>query len=98
MTVYMIVEVTEVRDKEKYLEYVKKVPKTVTAFGGKYLARGGKVEVICGDWQPGRLVIVEFDSMESYQAWLNSDEYRAIAPLREESAKTNAVVVEGERQ
>ena len=50
MPVYMIVEATEVTDKKKYSEYIKKVPPTIEKFGGTYLARGGAVTVVAGDW------------------------------------------------
>ncbi len=95
MAVYMIIEAKEVMDKAGYGEYIKKVPQTIEKFGGKYLARGGNVTVVSGDWKPNRVIIVEFASMDKFNAWCRSPEYRAIAPLREQSAKTNAVVVEG---
>lgn len=95
MAVYMIVEAKEVKDKEKYREYIQKVPETIEKFQGKYLARGGGVSVVSGDWKPERLIIVEFTSMDKFQAWFDSPEYRLIAPLREQSAITNAIVVEG---
>ena len=95
MSVYMIVEAKEVMDKKKYGDYIQKVPETIARFGGRYLARGGQVKVVSGDWKPSRLIIVEFDSMAKFDSWWNSPEYRAIAPLREESTKTNAIVVEG---
>lgn len=95
MSVYMIVEAKEVLNKEMYMEYVRQVPAIVEKFGGRYLARGGKTTVISGDWHPARLIIVEFESMDNLQSWWNSSEYRKIAPIREQSAKSNAVVVEG---
>lgn len=95
MSVYMIVEAKEVMDQKGYGEYIRKVPQTIEKFGGRYLARGGQVTVVSGDWKPTRMIIVEFDSMEKFQAWWDSPEYRAIAPLREQSTKTNAIVVEG---
>ena len=95
MAVYMIVEAKEIKDKEKYSEYIRKVPQTIEKFAAKYLARGGRVTVASGNWKPERLIIVEFASMEKFQAWFNSPEYRLISPLREESATTNAVVIEG---
>lgn len=95
MSVYMIVEVKEVFDKQKYGEYIKKVPQIIEQFGGKYIVRGGDVSVVAGDWHPTRVIIVEFESMEKFQAWWNSPQYHAVAHLRENSAKTNAVVVKG---
>jgi uncharacterized protein (DUF1330 family) len=95
MAVYMIVEAKEIMDMNKYGEYIRKVPITIAKFGGRYLARGGQVLTLSGDWNPSRLIIVEFASMEKFRSWWNSSEYRLVAPLREQSAKTNAVVVEG---
>jgi uncharacterized protein (DUF1330 family) len=95
MPVYMIVEAEEVMDKKGYGEYIQKVPQTIEKFDGKYLARGGEARVLSGDWNPARLIIVEFESIDKFNAWWDSPEYRLIAPLRENSAKTNAVIVEG---
>jgi len=95
MSVYMIVEAKEILDREKYGEYIQKVPETVARFGGTYLARGGEVTVIAGDWSPARLILIEFESVDRFQAWFNSPEYREVAPLREASAKVNAIVIEG---
>jgi uncharacterized protein (DUF1330 family) len=95
MSVYMIVEAKEVFDKQMYGEYIRNVPQTIEKFGGRYLARGGQITVVSGDWNPDRLIIVEFDSMDKFQAWWNSPEYRKISRLREQGAKTNAIVVEG---
>jgi uncharacterized protein (DUF1330 family) len=94
----MIVEAKEVMAKEKYGEYIRKAPQTIEKFGGKYLARGGNVRVLSGEWNPTRVIIVEFDSMDRFQAWWSSPEYRAIAPLREKATKTNAIVVEGNHE
>ncbi len=95
MAVYMIVEAIEVMDKRKYGEYIQKVPALIEQFGGRYLARGGQVTRVHGDWEPARLVIVEFPSRDAFNAWFSSPEYKAVAPLREQGARTNAVVVEG---
>lgn len=95
MSVYFTVEIKEVFDKEKYTQYVQKVPPIVEKFGGRYLARGGKTITIAGDWNPMRFIIIEFENIEKFNAWWNSPEYRAVAPLREQSAITNAIVADG---
>ena len=95
MSVYMIVEALEVMDKKKYGEYIRKVPATIERFGGRYLVRGGEVTLVHGGWKPSRLIIVEFASMDTFNAWFHSPEYGAIAPLREQGARTNAIVLEG---
>jgi uncharacterized protein (DUF1330 family) len=64
-------------------------------YGGKYVARGGKNETLEGAWQPNRLVILEFPSMEQAKAWVNSPEYAPARALRHKYAKSKMVVVEG---
>jgi uncharacterized protein (DUF1330 family) len=67
----------------------------VAAFGGKYLARGGKVETLEGDWIAKRLVILEFETAARAKEWLNSKEYSAARALRHKTAQSNMIVVEG---
>lgn len=95
MPVYMIVEIKKVTDKKKYAEYVRKVPQTVKKFAGTYLARSNEIKAVSGKWKPARLIIIKFPSMAEFKAWWNSPVYRSIVPLRETSAETNAIVVEG---
>jgi uncharacterized protein (DUF1330 family) len=94
MPAYMIVE-TKTKDPEKYAQYVSKVPKIAAHYGGRYLARTSKVEPLSGGWKPERLIILEFPSVDNIHRWLDSAEYRAIAPLREAGAETRAVILDG---
>jgi uncharacterized protein (DUF1330 family) len=92
--VYFIAEIS-VTDPETYAVYLRKVRDTVENHGGRYLARGGTVVPIGGGWHPERLVVIEFPSFDRMNAWLSSEEYRALAPLREASAQSRAAAVEG---
>jgi len=94
MSAYVIVDI-QVTDPVGYEEYKKLAPPIVAAYGGKYLARGGKTETLEGDWSPKRLVILEFESAERAKEWLNSPEYRAARQLRRQTTQTNMVVIEG---
>ncbi len=94
MPAYVIVDIN-VTDPIPYEEYKKLAPPVVAAYGGKYLARGGKVETLEGDWSPTRLVILEFESAERAKQWLESPEYSAGRQLRHKTATSNMIVVEG---
>lgn len=94
MPAYAIVEV-EIEDPEKYEEYKKLVPPLLEKYGARYLARGGRVETLEGDWKPGRLVVVEFPSLERAREWWASEEYRPAKRMRQEASRTRMVVVEG---
>ena len=94
MPAYIVVEV-EVNDPERYENYKAMVPPSLAAYGGRFLVRGGKVETLEGDWAPKRFVMVEFPSLEKAKAWWNSAEYAEAKALRQATAKTQMIVVEG---
>jgi uncharacterized protein (DUF1330 family) len=94
MPAYTVVEV-EVEDPVRYEDYKKMVPPSLEPFGGRFLVRGGKVETLEGEWAPKRLVIVEFPSVEKAKAWWSSSEYAEAKALRQATAKTQMIVVEG---
>ena len=94
MPAYVIVDIT-VTDPVGYEDYKKLAPPAVAAYGGKYLARGGRVEALEGDWAPTRLVILEFESVERAKQWLESPEYRPARQLRRRMATGTMIVVEG---
>jgi len=94
MPAYCLAEV-DVTDSQGFAEYSTGVPATIAQYGGRYLARGGRVERVEGDWEPKRLVIVEFPSVEQALAWYHSPEYSAIRSIRERTANTRFVIVEG---
>ncbi|HEX8151021.1 MAG TPA: DUF1330 domain-containing protein [Pyrinomonadaceae bacterium] len=94
MAAYVVVEV-EVRDKEMYENYKRMVPPTLAAYGGRFVVRGGEVETLEGDWSPGRVVIVEFPSVERAKAWWGSEEYAEAKALRQATARSRMIVVAG---
>lgn len=94
MSAYVLVDI-QVTDPVGYEEYKKLAPATVALYGGKYIARGGKTETLEGDWSPKRLVILEFESVERAKAWLNSPEYREPRKMRQQTTRTNMIVIEG---
>ncbi|HWY51565.1 MAG TPA: DUF1330 domain-containing protein [Chthoniobacterales bacterium] len=94
MAAYVIVEI-EVVDPVGYEEYKKQAAATVHQHGGKYIVRGGKAEVLEGDWNPKRIVVLQFESMERAKEWLNCEEYREPRKMRHRTAKTNMILVEG---
>ncbi len=94
MAAYAIADV-EVTDPAKFQEYGSQVPATVEKYGGKYLVRGGAIEKAEGDWEPSRMAIIEFESMEQLKRWYYSQEYSGPMQLRQQSANTNVLFVEG---
>jgi uncharacterized protein (DUF1330 family) len=94
MSVYVIADV-EVIDAAGYEDYRRQVPATITAHGGRYLARGGATEKLEGSGLPKRCVILEFLSMAAFRGWWDSPEYQALRGIRERTTKSHLVVTEG---
>jgi uncharacterized protein (DUF1330 family) len=94
MAAYVIVE-TDITDPEGYEGYRAAAPGAVAAAGGRYLARGGELEVLEGHWRPPRLVVLEFDDLVAARRWYDSEAYRQARRLREGAARVRMVAVQG---
>lgn len=94
MPAYVIVNIT-VRDPVRYEEYKRLATPTVSAYGGRYVARGGAVDVREGDWSPSRLVILEFPTVAQARAWWDSPEYAPAKAVRQSCAAAQLVITEG---
>ncbi len=94
MTAYIILDI-KVTDPVRYAEYKDLAAPTVAQYGGKYLIRGGKAENLEGDWEPARMVVLQFDSVEQARKWLDSPEYRPALDLRHQTSITRSIIVEG---
>ena len=94
MCAYVIVEI-DIVDPAGYEEYKQLASATVEKYGGKYVVRGGAAETLEGDWNPKRIVVLQFDSIQRAKEWLNCDEYREPRKMRHRTARTRMVVVEG---
>ena len=94
MSAYVIGEV-EITDPQSYQEYAKRVPETIAKHGGRYLARGGAVEIREGDWSPKRVVILEFPSMDQARKGYDSPDYGPVLAIRLKAARSKLIFVEG---
>ena len=94
MAVYVIADI-EVLDPALFEEYRQKVPATIAAYGGRYVARGGHTEVLEGSWEPKRCVVLEFPDMERFKTWWSSPEYAPLRALRQRASNSSLVVTQG---
>ncbi|MEU6657823.1 DUF1330 domain-containing protein [Streptomyces sp. NPDC046821] len=95
MPAYVIADVQLTGDVEELAEYRSQVVATLEPYGGRYLARGGDVDVVEGAWAPGQIVLVEFPDVVAARAWNDSPEYQAIAPLRIRNTDSKRLIVQG---
>jgi len=94
MAAYAIIDV-DIYDIELYLQYQQAVRPLIEAAGARYLARGGEIVVFEGDYQPRRLVLVEFPSLQAMEDFYESDAYRALEAKRRTCSNARIVGLEG---
>ncbi len=94
MAAYIIAQI-EITDPPLFEEYRRQVPPTLAPYGGKFIVRGGQSETLEGNWEPRRLVVLEFPDRESARAWWASSEYSAAKALRQRAARTELIIIDG---
>jgi uncharacterized protein (DUF1330 family) len=92
---YIVVNIADVKDAARYEDYKAEAPAVIRKHGGEYVVRGGRFEIVEGDWKPNRVVILRFPNMASAKAFIDDPEYQPLKQLRQSVCKTDMVVVEG---
>jgi uncharacterized protein (DUF1330 family) len=92
---YIIVDM-QITDMEQYKQYMAEAPAAVKAAGGEYLVRGGRFEVMEGQWQPARVAMLRFPSFEQAKAFYDGEMYKAARAKRAGATQFfNMILVEG---
>jgi len=94
MSAYIVVD-GDVTDPVRYEAYKKLAQTAIAKHGGRYLVRGGETRVLEGEWQPNRIVVLEFPSANAIRRFYSSPEYKAARAQREGAAQMNMIAVEG---
>jgi uncharacterized protein (DUF1330 family) len=81
------------RDMERFRPYAAAVPEVVRSFGGRFLARGGKVTPIAGHFVPERVVLIEFPSVDDALAFYISDRYAPLLEIRLATTEARLVIM-----
>ena len=90
-----MVDIREIKDPGKMEQYISRVACVVEKFGGRYLVRGRPFEVVEGAYQPVRLAMLEFPSMDQARRWYDSEEYRELKQMRLEATVSNGFFMTG---
>ena len=94
MAAYVLANVT-IKEPVRYEDYRRLVTPTLEKYGGRFIVRGGPVEVLEGAWRPGRLVIIEFPTAEQARTWWSSPEYTEAKLIRQATSEGTLLIVEG---
>ncbi|WP_439938723.1 DUF1330 domain-containing protein [Nocardia sp. N13] len=92
--VYVIADI-EVTDPDAYEDYKRLSSAAAEKYHGRWLVRGGAIDLLEGDWEPHRLVVVEFEDEEAARRWYSSPEYAEAKAVRLRSAKSSLLLVRG---
>ncbi len=96
MSAFLVVD-TKISDPDAYEEYKKLAKPIAEKYGGAYRVRGGAMDIREADlWTPTRIVIIEFPDVRSAQAFVDSDEYAPVKPIRRNNAECTLFIVEGD--
>ena len=94
MPAYLVVRI-EVTDWEKYRQYAAATPAVISRYGGRFIIRGAPSEVLEGEPEPRRLVVIEFPTLARVKEFYNSPEYRRVKELRADAAHGQFLAVDG---
>lgn len=94
VTAYVIIDLN-IFDIEHYLAYQRALRPLLAGAGARYLARGGSFRIYAGDYQPQRLVVVEFPSADAVEGFYESEGYRALEPQRKACSSATIIAVDG---
>lgn len=94
MPAYVVVD-AKVTDPATYETYKRLAEVSLPPYGGRYLVRGGAMEVLEGDWAPQRVVVLEFPDADAVRRWYRGPEYQAAIAARQGAGSLKVVLVEG---
>jgi uncharacterized protein (DUF1330 family) len=94
VSAYIIADVL-VKDPVEYENYKRQTPSSIARYGGRFVVRGGRAESLEGDWQPNRIVVLEFPSLDQAKKWWACEEYAPVKAIRLRTASSRLIVVEG---
>lgn len=94
MSTFIVFDI-DVHDTAGYEEYRRLGSKALADYGSRFLVRGGPAETLEGDWNPRRIVVLEFDSDEQARGWYHSTDYQAAKHIRDQTARSIGIIVQG---
>jgi uncharacterized protein (DUF1330 family) len=94
MPAYIIADI-QVTDPVAYDDYRPLAAASIARFGGRFIVRGGKVDLLEGEPQPERIVVIEFPDADTARRWYQSEEYRTALKIRQAASRGRVLLVEG---
>lgn len=94
MKAYLVLDLT-IHDLDKFLEYINRIPEFIKKHSGRYIVQGEKPTVIEGEWNPERMVVIEFPSRESAKDFLQDPAAQSLFAIRHKTTTSKLVLIDG---
>ena len=94
MKAYLILDLT-IHDIGSFLEYINKIPDFIEKHSGRYIVQGEEPTVLEGDWNPERVVVIEFPARENANAFLHDPEIQPLFAIRHKTTTSKLILVDG---
>ena len=94
MPAYIIADI-QVTDPTAYDGYRPLAAASVARFGGRFVVRGGKIDLLEGGPEPERIVVIEFPNADAARRWYGSEEYQQALKIRQSASRGRVFLVEG---
>jgi len=94
MPAYVVADI-QVTDPAAYEPYRPLAGASIARFGGRFMVRGGPVELLEGEPQPERIVVIEFPDAETARRWYHCEEYQSAVKIRQAASRGRLFLVEG---
>ena len=94
MNAYLILDL-EIHDISVFTEYIRKIPEFIKKHKGRYVVQGVEPMVLEGDWEPARIVVIEFPSRDNAESFLNDPDASVLFDIRQNSTTSKLLLVDG---
>ncbi|MBO0738399.1 MAG: DUF1330 domain-containing protein [Alphaproteobacteria bacterium] len=94
MPAYIIADI-QISDQAAYEKYRPLAAASIARFGGRFIVRGGGVDLLEGEPHPERIVVIEFPDAEAARRWYRSEEYQAALKIRQAASRGRVFLAEG---
>jgi len=94
MPAYIIADI-QVTDPAGYDQYRPLAAASIARSGGRFVVRGGKIDLLEGAPEPERIVAIEFPDADTARRWYSSEEYQKALKIRQSASRGRVFLVEG---
>lgn len=94
MKTYFVAQI-KITDENEYNKYLARCDEVFSKCKGKYIVLDNSPELLEGEWNYTRMVIIQFNSKDDFTKWYYSDAYQQILKYRKAGSFCNTVLVKG---